>query len=138
MLHLNPDFGAHIITLAPDGDADIPESLIDSFEVPQCLRCRGVLKPDVVFFGENVPRAWVERAWVMLDEAEVLLVVGSSLTVFSGYRFVARAAQQSKPVAILNRGPTRGDADATFKLEGALGELLPALAENLAAPLPKT
>ena len=138
MLHLNPDFGAHILSPAPDGDADLPEMLIDGFVVPSCLRCRGVLKPDVVFFGENVPKTWVERAWQMLEEAEVLLVVGSSLTVFSGYRFVARAAREGKPVAILNRGPTRGDAEATLKLEGALGELLPALSEKLEASRLKT
>ena len=78
--------------------------------MPSCLRCRGTLKPDVVFFGENVPGERVARAWELFEDAEVLLVVGSSLTVFSGYRFVARAAKEGKPVAIVNRGPTRGDA----------------------------
>jgi NAD-dependent SIR2 family protein deacetylase len=131
MLELNPDFRFGRIEVAPDGDADIPQSEELGFRVPVCLRCRGVLKPDVVFFGENVPAGRLERAWMMLERAEALLVVGSSLAVYSGYRFVARAAQQGKPVAIINQGPTRGDADASVRIGGELGEVLPVLAERI-------
>lgn len=128
---MNRLFYAQQSEIAPDGDAEIPQALIDAFEVPACLRCGGVLKPDVVFFGENVPKARVDHAWRMLDEAQALLVVGSSLTVFSGYRFAVRAAEQDKPLAIINVGPTRADPLASVKLEGRLGELLPRLAERL-------
>jgi NAD-dependent SIR2 family protein deacetylase len=131
MQELNPRFHAAQVAMAPDGDAELPQALIDGFRVPACRRCGGALKPDVVFFGENVPKARVERAYGMLGRAEVLLVVGSSLTVFSGYRFVVRAAKQQKPIAIVNQGPTRGDADASLRVSGWLGEVLPQLAEEL-------
>lgn len=131
LVHLNPDIETYAVDIAPDGDAEIPQRLIEAFRVPSCLGCGGVLKPDVVFFGENVPKARVERAWHMLEAAETLLVAGSSLTVFSGYRFVAAAVRTGKPVAIVNLGETRGDKDAALKVAGPLGEVLPALAELL-------
>jgi NAD-dependent SIR2 family protein deacetylase len=127
----NPDFHAQADDVAPDGDVEIPDAWTRGFAVPGCRACGGTLKPDVVFFGENVPRERVERAWARLDRAEALLVVGSSLTVFSGYRFVRRAREQGKPVAIVNDGPTRGDRDATLRLHARLGEALPVLAERL-------
>ncbi len=135
MLVLNPAFETQGVEITPDGDAEIPQGLIDSFTVPECLHCGGVLKPDVVFFGENVPKERVLRAYEMLARADALLVVGSSLTVFSGYRFVARATQEGKPVAIINQGPTRGDGDAVLKVEAPLGEVLPALAALLPSPV---
>lgn len=128
---VNPQFQARRVELAPDGDAEIPQALIAGFKVPPCLHCGGVLKPDVVFFGENVPKERVDRAWHMLEQAELLLVVGSSLTVFSGYRFVVRAAKEQKPVVIINNGPTRGDRDAALRVGGWLGEVLPPLAALL-------
>src|SRR5699024_4083764 len=100
-----------------------------NFQVPTCLHCGGMLKPDVVFFGENVPTARVAQAYEKLAASSGLLVAGSSLAVFSGYRFVTRAVEESKPVAIINDGETRGDADATLRLHGRLGELLPRLLE---------
>jgi NAD-dependent deacetylase sirtuin 4 len=136
LLELNPALAERTAepgALAPDGDAELAEALEGSFQVPACTRCGGVLKPDVVFFGENVPAPRVVRAYAMLARAEVLLVVGSSLTVFSGYRFVVRAVQTGRPVYILNRGPTRGDSSAALKLEVPLGEALPKLAALLAA-----
>jgi NAD-dependent SIR2 family protein deacetylase len=87
--------------------------------------------PDVVFFGGSVPRATLDAAWQLFDRAEVLLVVGSSLTVFSGYRFVRRAAERGVPVAILNRGPTRGDGHAQVRVDARAGVALPALARAL-------
>ena len=140
LVHLNPELEAYAAgtahnvapNVAPDGDAEIPEALVETFRVPVCLACKGVLKPDVVFFGENVPKPRVERAWHMLAHAEVLLVTGSSLTVFSGYRFVAAAVAAAKPVVIVNQGETRGDKDAALKVEAPLGDTLSALAERLA------
>src|SRR5271166_5643784 len=102
---------------APDGDADLDGADFSSFEVPACRRCGGVLKPDVVFFGENVPRDRVDAALRHLDEADALLIVGSSLMVYSGYRFVERAARAGKPVAAVNLGRTRADALLALKVE---------------------
>jgi len=128
--YANPQALEWQYTLFADGDADIPDEVVQAFTVPACV-CGGVLKPDVVFFGDNVPKDRVEAAFAKLDAADALLVVGSSLTVFSGYRFVLRAKQQGKPVAVVNLGPTRADADATLKLEAKAGELLPSLVEQL-------
>jgi NAD-dependent SIR2 family protein deacetylase len=116
---------------APDGDAVLPDELVADFAVVACRACDGVLKPDVVFFGENVPKPTVDAAWGMFDEGEVLLVVGSSLTVFSGYRFVRRAAERGVPVAIVNQGETRGDVHAAVRLDARAGEALTALAATL-------
>lgn len=100
--------------------------------MPACDRCGGVMKPDVVFFGENVPAARVAEAWRLHGEAEVLLVLGSSLTVFSGRRFLYAARDAGMPIAVVNLGPTRGDDLAAAKVDGWLGEVLPRLAQELA------
>lgn len=131
LIALNPDIEGASAALAPDGDAEVAECHLNAFRVPECRRCGGVLKPDVVFFGENVPKTRVEEAWALYDEAEVLVVVGSSLQVFSGYRFVLRASKDGRPVAIVNLGPTRGDDRASLLVEGSAGAVLPALAERL-------
>ena len=89
------------------------------------------MKPDVVFFGENVPAARLEEAWRLYEAAEVLLVVGSSLTVYSGRRFLYRARKEGVPIAIVNLGPTRADEMAAAKVEGRLGLVLPRLADEL-------
>jgi NAD-dependent SIR2 family protein deacetylase len=123
-----PDGDARI---APDGDAEVPDEAVERFRVPACRACGGVLKPDVVFFGESVPDGRVRAAWDLYGEAGTLLVAGSSLAVWSGYRFVARAAEEGVPVAIVNLGPTRGDDDARVRLTGKVGEVLPAVAEEL-------
>jgi NAD+-dependent protein deacetylase sirtuin 4 len=123
---------AHAAVIAPDGDADLPDDLVADFTVVACAACGGVVMPDVVFFGGNVPRPTLDAAWTAFDRAELLLVVGSSLTVFSGYRFVRRAAERQVPVAILNRGPTRGDPHATIRVDARAGDALPALARALA------
>jgi NAD-dependent deacetylase sirtuin 4 len=120
------------VVLAPDGDSELPDELVAEFAVVACNACDGTLMPDVVFFGGSVPRATLDAAWALFDRAEVLLVVGSSLTVFSGYRFVRRAAERSVPVAILNRGPTRGDGCAALRIDARAGLALPALVRALA------
>lgn len=131
LLAANPGYARRTATAAPDGDAELEPSALDGFVVPGCRVCDGVLKPDVVFFGENVPRCRVDRAWALYEQGQVLVVVGSSLSVFSGFRFVLRAAKEGKPVVILNAGWTRGDEYATLKLEARVGELLPRLVESL-------
>jgi NAD-dependent SIR2 family protein deacetylase len=116
-------------TLAPDGDADLAPEAIKGFVVPECLACgSGPLKPDVVFFGDNVPRERVDRAFAMLDASDALLVIGTSLAVFSGFRFVRRAHEQNMPIAIVNDGETRGDPYATLRIEARTGEVLSLLA----------
>jgi NAD-dependent deacetylase sirtuin 4 len=117
--------------LAPDGDSDLPDALVAGFAVVACDACGGTLMPDVVFFGGSVPRGTLDAAWQLFDRAEVLLVVGSSLTVFSGFRFVRRAAERGVPVGILNRGPTRGDEYAQVRVDMRAGIALPELARAL-------
>ncbi len=119
------------IVAAPDGDAELPASALESFYVPACEVCGGVLKPDVVFFGENVPAERVQDAWSLYEEADVLLVAGSSLTVYSGRRFIYRAEKDRIPIAIINIGPTRADEMAAARVEGRLGDVLPAVADAL-------
>lgn len=136
---LNPTFladalAAGVVEMAPDADATVEDSeLIAGFVVANCPACCGTLKPDFVYFGENVPKDRVERSYAMVDAAEALLVAGSSLTVMSGLRFVRHAAKQGKAVVIINRGQTRGDDLATIKLEAGVSESLTWLAAELPA-----
>lgn len=132
----NPAWAARPAEIAPDGDASLAdkglaaEDLAD-FVVPGCAECEGVLKPRVVFFGENVPSPTVARAFAAVDGADALLVVGSSLAVWSGLRFVRRAAERGLPVGLVNLGPTRGDPHVTVRVEARAGDVLPALAAQL-------
>lgn len=123
MAAMNPDWTARAAT-APDGDADIDARAIDRFAAPRCERCGDLLKPDVVFFGENVPSARVDAARQTLARADALLVAGSSLMVYSGYRFARLAADLGLPIAIVNRGRTRADEFAELKVEGDIGAML--------------
>lgn len=133
LLALNPGWSETSTEIAPDGDAVVaPEDTIH-FRLPTCQRCGGPLKPNVVFFGENVPKARVEAAWSMLAQADCLLVIGSSLTVFSGYRFVRGAQQQGIPVAIINLGETRGDKHAHICAAAQVSTFLPPLVNTLTA-----
>lgn len=116
--------------LAPDGDAELPARAESSFRIAPCDHCGGVLKPDVVFFGENVPHDRIAEAWRLFEEGDALLVVGSSLTVYSGRRFIYRAEELGVPIGIVNLGPTRADDLAAVKVEGRVGEVLPRLAER--------
>src|SRR6185312_9233989 len=113
--------------VAPDGDADLEGLSFAEFVVPSCFRCGGILKPDVVFFGESVPRERVDEAMQRLERADAVLVVGSSLMVYSGYRFVQAAAQAGKPVAAVNLGRTRADSLLTLKVSEPCASALAAL-----------
>ena len=109
---------------APDGDADLDAAAVGSFDPPQCDCCGGLLKPDVVFFGENVPADRYREARAALAGADALLVAGSSLMVYSGFRFVLQAHEAGIPIAIVNRGYTRGDEFAELKVDGDVGRVL--------------
>jgi NAD-dependent SIR2 family protein deacetylase len=115
--HANGGWLAMDAAAAPDGDADLDGQDFASFIVPPCNSCGGKLKPDVVFFGENVPRDFVESARDHLEKSDAMLVVGSSLMVYSGFRFVQAAAQKGTPIAAINLGRTRGDELFTLKVE---------------------
>lgn len=127
LLALNPDVET-LGVAAPDGDADIDAAIEAAFRVPACPNCGGIVKPDVVFFGESVPAARVAAAMAMLAASNALLVIGSSLMVFSGYRFCRAAHVARKPIAAINIGRTRADAMLSVKVEADCGEVLEALA----------
>ncbi|MFT5500494.1 MAG: NAD-dependent SIR2 family protein deacetylase [Woeseiaceae bacterium] len=129
----NPNWSAQIASIAPDGDASLTTKDFSSFVVPGCIACGGVLKPDVVFFGESVSAQKISSAREHLHQSDALLVVGSSLMVFSGYRFARDASEAEIPILILNRGTTRADDLATLKLSGDCVEVLSAGATRLAA-----
>ena len=132
----NPGWSAEVTGITPDGDVSLPDEALDGFSVVPCTVCGGVLKPDVVFFGETVPADRVERSFALVHAARLLLVLGSSLKVMSGHRFVLRAAKLGTPVAIVNQGETRGDPHAALKLELPLGRALPRLVEAATAVEP--
>jgi NAD-dependent SIR2 family protein deacetylase len=117
--------------LNPDGDAVLTDDATESFQVVGCALCHGVLKPDVVFFGENVPPQRVQACYALVGRASSLVVLGSSLTVMSGLRYVRHAAKHSRPVVIVNQGATRGDEYATATLDAPLGQTLTTLARAI-------
>jgi NAD-dependent SIR2 family protein deacetylase len=129
---LNPEGSPELQGLAPDGDAEVDPARYADFRVPSCPACGGVLKPDVVFYGDAVPRPRVDAAMATLAQAGALLVAGSSLMVYSGYRFCLRAQELGKPLLILNRGVTRADELAALRLDAPCGAALEALAAALA------
>lgn len=115
----------------PDGDMEVPDAASQSVNLPHCKHCGGVVMPDVVFFGGTVPRDRVNHCLAALDAADALLVVGSSLQVYSGFRFCRKATETGKPLAIINPGATRADEMADLKLPGDCGELLQTIASRL-------
>jgi NAD-dependent SIR2 family protein deacetylase len=123
----NPAFAGRDAPGAPDGDAALAETDFTGFEVPSCAACGGLLKPDVVFFGESVPAERVRRAFASLERADAMLVVGSSLMVLSGYRFARAMAERGKPVAAINLGRTRADDLLALKVEQRCADVLSAL-----------
>ncbi|MFE6364867.1 NAD-dependent protein deacetylase [Streptomyces sp. NPDC057806] len=130
----NASFEPVAADINPDGDADLTDAQVGDFRVMPCVSCGGILKPDVVFFGESVPPARVEQCRQLVREATSLLVLGSSLTVMSGLRFVRQAFQASTPVLIINRDATRGDQLALTRVALPLGEALTSVAGHLKLP----
>ncbi len=129
----NADFAAEVLAVNPDGDVDLADADLDRFRMVDCQICRtGPLKPDVVFFGETVPRDRVDVCFALVDDARALLVLGSSLTVMSGYRFVLHARKRGIPVAVVNQGATRGDPHASVRIDAPLGDTLTTLVGRVA------
>jgi len=128
---LNPAWHSQVVEQRPDGDAEVDDAVVARFRVPQCRRCTGVLMPDVVFFGGSVPRPRVQQISDAIERADALLVVGSSLNVFSGFRFCRQAHRQGKPLAIINRGQTRADELAEVKVSADCEDSLTQLANSL-------
>lgn len=129
----NPDWHADVFRYKPDGDAELAEGGHKEFVVAACERCGGTVKPDVVMFGETVPKERVQAAMSAVDRADALLVVGSSLMLFSGFRFARHAALREKPIAIVNDGHTRADALAEIKVEADCGRTLQAALGQLSS-----
>jgi NAD-dependent SIR2 family protein deacetylase len=136
----NPTFDVSMFTdtdgdtaaVRPDGDVALVEEMVQAFRAVGCTTCgEGPLKPDVVFFGESVPKDRVARCYDLVNAARTLLVVGSSLTVMSGYRFVRHADKHGIGVAVVNSGPTRGDGEACLRIDAPLGTVLPAIVAAL-------
>lgn len=128
---LNPYHSVETFTMNPDGDVDIDENVVNDFIVPECQKCSGILQPDIVFFGGNVPRGKVERVNDFVQECDSVLVLGSTLTVFSSYRIILKAVECFKPIAIVNIGKTRGDSQASLKINARCGEILPSVCQKL-------
>ena len=129
----NPDWHTQVFRYKPDGDAELADNSHEGFHVPGCAACDGIVKPDVVMFGETVPKERVQKASDAIDRAAALLIVGSSLMLFSGFRFARQAREQDKPIAIVNNGRTRADDIAELKIEVDCGTALSAAAALLAS-----
>lgn len=127
LVDANPQLAALRAAPLPDGDAHLEPEALDLFHIPWCVHCGGMLTPDVVFFGDGVPPQRTQRALAMMDEAAALLVIGSSLIVFSGFRFCRLAAAAGKPIAAVNLGKTRADDMFALKVEDSAEQVLPAL-----------
>ncbi|HEX5356254.1 MAG TPA: NAD-dependent protein deacetylase [Aquabacterium sp.] len=127
----NAGFSPVMSGQAPDGDVHLEDSAYADFQPPVCPKCAGILKPDVVFFGDNVPRGRVQAAMHMVEQAQGLIVVGSSLMVYSGFRFADQAHKQGKPVVVINQGITRADAMLSLKIDQECGSALTNLLQVL-------
>jgi NAD-dependent SIR2 family protein deacetylase len=131
LLEANPRMADAAAAPLPDGDAHLEPETLESFRLPRCFHCQGTLMPDVVFFGDNVPQARTAAALDGMARADALLVVGSSLMVFSGFRFCRMAAESNKPIAAVNLGRTRADHLLSLKIEASSEQLLPRVHELL-------
>ncbi|XP_076681264.1 NAD-dependent protein deacylase Sirt4 [Andrena cerasifolii] len=127
---LNPNMTATSRMIRPDGDVDLSQEQVEGFTVPPCGNCGGVLKPDIIFFGDNVPRRVVESVRYNVDRSDCLLALGTTLTTYSGYRIALQANKAGKPIAILNIGKTRADDIANVKVEGMCGDVLSRICMN--------
>ena len=135
---LNPAWRDRIAAVRPDGDAEVADAVVADMRVPDCRGCGGVLMPDVVFFGGTVPRPRVDTISRALEAADGLLIAGSSLMVFSGFRFCRQASKLGKPVVIVNRGQTRGDELASLKIEADAGQVLDQLVSRVGSASART
>jgi NAD-dependent SIR2 family protein deacetylase len=137
LIDTNPGLAGALAAPAPDGDAHVEPEALDQFHLPWCVHCGGALAPDVVFFGDGIPAARTALALAQMEAADALLVVGSSLMVYSGFRFCRLAQEAGKPIAAVNLGRTRADHLIDLKLEESVEQLLP-LVPPLMQPGPTT
>ncbi|XP_062593060.1 NAD-dependent protein lipoamidase sirtuin-4, mitochondrial-like [Saccostrea cucullata] len=121
---LNPTWRAFSNELAPDGDIQLSQEEIEGFQTPLCPKCSGPLKPEIIFFGDNVPKSTVNFVFEKVQECDKVLVIGSSLEVYSGYRFALRASEMKKPISLLNIGPNRADKLADLKIDAKCSDVL--------------
>jgi NAD-dependent deacetylase sirtuin 4 len=121
---LNPTIQEYSQVIRPDGDIEISQDKIENFQPPFCEHCGGILKPDITFFGDNVPKSRVDSVRQYVNDSDSVLVLGSSLTVFSGYRIILQASEEKKTIGIVNIGPTRADQLATLKISTRCGDIL--------------
>jgi NAD-dependent SIR2 family protein deacetylase len=131
LLRHNPQLEGLSARLRPDGDVQRVDTDFSNIEIPQCDHCDGMLKPDVVFFGENVPGQRITECFEALEQADAVLVVGSSLMVYSGYRFMLKAQARNIPIAAINLGKTRADELLSLKIERDCGETLTELVSKI-------
>lgn len=131
LMERNPDMKGSFSMIRPDGDVELSKEEVDKFSVPLCPKCEGAMKPDIIFFGDNVPKARVEQIRKQVSNSEAILVLGSSLTVYSSYRIILQAKEENKEVAILNIGPTRADDIADMKVSTKCGDILPELCNSI-------
>ncbi|CAD0204466.1 unnamed protein product [Chrysodeixis includens] len=129
LLRNNPDMQSSFTMIRPDGDVELPREQVDRFRTPLCPTCEGPLKPDIVFFGDNVPKERVELIRSKVSSSDAVFVLGSSLTVYSSYRIILQAKEEQKKVAILNIGPTRADDIVDIKVSTKCGDILPKLCD---------
>ncbi|XP_012234272.1 NAD-dependent protein deacylase Sirt4-like [Linepithema humile] len=121
---LNPSMTATTQMIRPDGDVELSQTQVEGFNIPACHNCGGILKPDIVFFGDNVPHGTVENVKNNVESSDALLILGTTLTTFSAYRIVLQAVDGKKPVAIVNIGKTRADELMNLRIEGRCGDIL--------------
>lgn len=114
----------------PDGDVEIPQAYIDSFKIPDCPKCGGMLKPEIVFFGDSVPKSSAEKLANWICNSDALLILGSSLKVYSGYRILLHCYDMGTPIAIVNIGAARGEEKAQLKISAKCGDIIPKLFLN--------
>ena len=138
LLRDNPRFRDRRASIAPDGDARLEAEDLSTFNVPRCDACHGLLKPDVVLFGESVPKPRVVRSFSLLEQAHGMIIVGSSLMIYSGYRFCRFAKEQNIPMVAVNLGRTRADQELALKIEADCADTLSALSASMTAPTPNT
>lgn len=122
---LNPSMIAATQMIRPDGDVELSQAQVEGFNVPACDNCGGILKPDIVFFGDNVPHDKVQNVKANVESSDALLILGTTLSTFSAYRIVLQAIDAKKPVAIVNIGETRADKVVNLRIEGRCGDVLP-------------
>lgn len=131
LLKNNPDMEGNFSMIRPDGDVELPREQVEKFKSPLCPRCEGPLKPDIIFFGDNVPKARVDLVKSKVSSSDAVFVLGSSLTVYSSYRIILQANEEKKKVAILNIGPTRADNMVDIKVSTKCGDILPELCDYI-------